>query len=286
MAKTYNTIYMDVRQKLRKAGVEEAQLEARELVCHATGKTREEFFRSMQLYAAYGVEQAVNELVQRRLSGEPLAYILGHWSFYGLDLLVDSNVLIPRPDTEIIAERAIEIARGSGEHARVLDLCCGTGCIGLSVAKYAKNCRVVLADVSPDALAVARKNVIYTGLGGQTTTVQANALEHPTEMLWDFNLIVCNPPYIRSADMAALDPSVREFEPHLALDGGEDGLIFYRRVAENWRKAMRSTCILLFEVGYDQADAVERILAENGYRNIRRHMDAFGIWRGVEGSVM
>ncbi len=286
MAKTYNTLYMDVRHRLRKAGVEEAQLEARELVCFAAGKSREELFRSMQLYAGSATEAAVNALVERRLNGEPLAYILGHWDFYGMDLLVTPDVLIPRPDTEAVAERAIEIAKGSGDHARVLDLCCGTGCIGLAVAKYARNCRVVLADVSDDALAVARKNMIRTGLSSQITTFHANALEAPPEMIWDFNLIVCNPPYIRSADMLTLDRSVRDYEPSLALDGGEDGLEFYRRVAANWRKAMRSTCILLFEVGYDQADDVEHILAENGYRNIKRHKDAFGVWRAVEGSVM
>ncbi len=286
MAKTYNTIYMDLRQALRRAGVEQAQLEARELICYVTGKSREEFYRSMQLYVISETEQKINELAQRRLKGEPLAYILGHWEFYGMDLLVTPDVLIPRPDTEIIAERAIEIARGSGEHARVLDLCCGTGCIGLAVAKHAPNCRVVLADISEDALAVARKNLTRTHLGRQITTFRADALQQPPEMIWDFNLIVCNPPYIRSADMAGLDASVRDYEPALALDGGADGLEFYRKVAANWRSAMRSTCILLFEVGYDQADDVERILAENGYRNIRRHKDAFGVWRGVEGSVM
>lgn len=286
MAKTYNTLFMDVRQRLRKARIEEAQLEARELVCFATGKSREELFRSMQLYAASEAERTLDSLLQRRLSGEPLAYILGHWDFYGIDLLVTPSTLIPRPDTEIIAERAIEIARGSGVHTRVLDLCCGTGCIGLAVAKHVPSCRVVLADLSEDALNVARKNITRTGLGGQITTFQADALKPPPEMIWDFNLIICNPPYIRSADIPELDPSVRDYEPHLALDGGTDGLDFYRQVARNWRKAMRSTCILLFEVGYDQAADVERILAQNGYRNIRRHQDAFGVWRGVEGSVM
>lgn len=286
MAKTYNTLYMDLRQRLRRAGVEEAQLEARELVCYATGKSREEFFRSMQLYASSEVEAAIEALLQRRLSGEPLAYILGHWDFYGMDLLVNPAVLIPRPDTEIIAERAIAIAKGSGEHARVLDLCCGSGCIGLAVARHAPNCRVVLADASEDALRVARQNVHRTGFGGQITSFCADALADPPQMIWDFNLIVCNPPYIPTGELAGLDTSVRSYEPRMALDGGEDGLKFYRSVAARWRKAMRSTCILLFEVGYDQADAVEAILAENGYRNIRRHKDAFGVWRGVEGSVM
>lgn len=286
MAKTYNSLYLDLRRALRSVGVEEAQLEARELICHVTGKTREEFFRSMQLYVVSDTEKEINALAQRRLAGEPLAYILGKWDFYGMELTVNSSVLIPRPDTEIIAQRAIEIARGSGEHCRVLDLCCGTGCIGLAVAKHAPNCRVVLSDISEEALSVARENVRKTQLSRQITVFRSDALEKPPAMIWDFNLIVCNPPYVRSEDMMMLDPSVRDFEPALALDGGPDGLEYYRKIAANWRSAMRSTCILLFEVGDDQADDVEKILSENGYRSIRRHKDAFGHWRGVEGSVM
>lgn len=289
MAKTYNTIYLDTRQKLVKAGVDrqDAQLEAKELVCFGSGKSARDFPSFARFYASYETEQAIEAVVQRRLAGEPLAYILGEWDFYGLKgLLVNKDVLIPRPETEMIAERAIEIARGSGEHARVLDLCCGSGCIGLAVAKNAPNCRVVLADISDDALAVARQNMNRTGLRGQITAFHADALSDPPSLIWDFNLIVCNPPYIRSADMETLDVSVRNYEPTLALDGGEDGLIFYRQIAKNWRKAMRSTCILLFEVGYDQADDVADILAKNGYRNIKKHKDVFGVWRAVEGSVM
>lgn len=286
MAKTYNTLYLDLRRALRAMGVEEAQLEARELICHVTGKSREEFFRSMQLYVVSDTEKEIESLARRRLAGEPLAYILGKWDFYGMELTVNPSVLIPRPDTEIIAQRAIEIARGSGDHCRVLDLCCGTGCIGLAVAKHAPNCRVVLSDISEEALAVARQNVRSSQLSRQITVFRADALEKPPAMIWDFNLIVCNPPYVRSEDMLMLAPSVRDFEPALALDGGPDGLKYYRTIAANWRGAMRSTCILLFEVGDDQADDVEKILSENGYRSIRRHKDAFGHWRGVEGSVM
>lgn len=286
MAKTYNTVYMDLRRALRRAGVEEAQLEARELICHVTGKSREDFYRSMQLYVISETEEKINQLAERRLEGEPLAYILGKWDFYGMELTVNPTVLIPRPDTEIIAQRAIEIARSTGAHTRVLDLCCGSGCIGMAVAKHAPNCRVVLADISEDVLTVARRNVTANRLGGQITTFRADALTQPPEMIWDFNLIVCNPPYIPTEDLNFLDPSVREYEPMLALDGGEDGLKFYRQIAANWRGAMRSTCILLFEVGDGQVDDVEKILSQNGYRSIRRHKDAFGNWRGVEGSVM
>lgn len=285
MLKTYNTLYLDTRQRLRLAGVEAAQLEAKELVCFASGKSREEFYAGLRLYAAPQVEERLGELVQRRLQGEPLAYILGEWDFMGLNLMITPDVLIPRSDTETVAQRAVEIARASGEHARVLDLCCGSGCIGLAVAKNSKNCRVVLADVSDKALDVARKNTIRTGLSGQTTTFWADARMAPPRLIWDFNLIVCNPPYIRSGDLAGLDRSVRDFEPHLALDGGEDGLDFYRSVAGQWKTAMRSACVLLFEVGYDQADDVLEILSENGYRNLKKHKDWNGVFRAVEGTV-
>ncbi len=129
MAKTYNDLYLDLRQRLRKAGVEAAQLEARELICHAAGKSQEEFLKDSRLYAPSPVEEQLELDVQRRLAGEPVAYIIGEWNFYGLPLTVTPAVLIPRPDTEIIAARAIELAKGAGAQGRVLDLCTGSGCI-------------------------------------------------------------------------------------------------------------------------------------------------------------
>ncbi|NCB64132.1 MAG: peptide chain release factor N(5)-glutamine methyltransferase, partial [Clostridia bacterium] len=148
MATTYNNLYLDIRQRLRAVGVEAAQLEAREIVCYAADKTREQFFRDMSLYASEAVERRVADLVRRRLDGEPVAYIIGEWEFYGLPLDISRDVLIPRADTEVLAERAIALARAAGEGARVLDLCAGSGCVGLAVADHAPKCRAVLADVS------------------------------------------------------------------------------------------------------------------------------------------
>lgn len=148
MATTYNNLYLDIRRKLKAAGVESAQLEARELMCYAADKTREQFVRDMPLYVADQVEKRVRELVDRRLAGEPVAYIIGEWEFYGLPLDISRDVLIPRIDTELLAERGILLARAAGEGARVLDLCAGSGCVGLAVAANVPQCRVVLADVS------------------------------------------------------------------------------------------------------------------------------------------
>jgi release factor glutamine methyltransferase len=285
MATTYNNLYLDIRKRLRKAGVEAAQLEARELVCYASDKSREQFYRDMSLYAPTSVERRVEELMTRRLAGEPVAYLIGEWEFYGLPLDISRDVLIPRADTEVLAARAIELARGAGEGARVLDLCAGSGCIGLAVAANAPNCRVVLADVSEAALQMCKRNVRRNELNARVTCVLADAKEAPTPALWDFDVIACNPPYIPTGDLAGLDRSVRDYEPFLALDGGEDGLDFYRVLAAKWGKALRLGGKLLLEVGAGQASQVELLLAEHGFEEIQTHQDTAGIWRVVEGSA-
>ena len=163
MADTYNNLYLDARRELRKAGVEQAQLEARELLCFAADKTREQFLRDLQLYAADSVCARFCELMERRLAGEPMAYIIGEWEFYGLTLDICRDVLIPRSDTETLVERALEYLNGRNDHVRILDLCAGSGCIGLALAHHYPNSTVVLADWSEDALRVAYELVSFRG---------------------------------------------------------------------------------------------------------------------------
>ena len=283
MATTYNNLYLDTRKRLRTHGVEMAQLEARELVCFAAGKTREQFFRDLPLYASKEVEDRVAELTERRLDGEPVAYIIGEWEFYGLPLDISREVIIPRADTETMAERGILLARAAGEGARVLDLCAGSGCVGLAVAANAPNCRVVLADLSEGALRVCKQNIRRNNLNARVTCVQADALAPPAASLWDFDIIACNPPYIPHKELPGLDASVKDYEPWGALDGGLDGLDFYRAISANWGTALRLGGTLIFEVGMGQAPDVEQIMAQNGFENIVTHQDARGVWRVVEG---
>ncbi|NCB63812.1 MAG: peptide chain release factor N(5)-glutamine methyltransferase, partial [Clostridia bacterium] len=146
-------------------------------------------------------------------------------------------------------------------------------------------CRAVLADVSEAALKVCKQNVRRNNLNARVTCVLADAMEPPASNLWDFDVIACNPPYIPAGEIPGLDISVRDYEPHLALDGGEDGLDFYRMVAAKWGNALRLGGSLVFEVGISQASDVERILAENGFVNIASYQDTQGIWRVVEGVV-
>ena len=283
MATTYNNLYLDLRAELKRAGDEEATQSARELVCSAAGKTREEFVRDGSLYASPEVEKAARKLVQRHLAGEPVAYLIGEWEFYGLPLDISPAVLIPRPDTEVLATKLIDAARGAGS-CRILDLCAGSGCIGLAAAANLPNARVLLGELDDEALKICRQNIRRSNLTGRMTSMKLDAREKPTRSLGEFNFLVSNPPYIPSADIDTLDVSVREHEPRLALDGGEDGLDFYRAICEKWRDALAPEGMLFFEVGIGQADQVLRIMRSHGFGDIQIVKDLNNIPRVVYGT--
>ena len=284
MAITYNNLYLDIRQQLRKAGIEAATLEARELVCFGTGKSREELARDGGLYASPELERQVRSLVDRHLAGEPVAYLIGEWEFYGLPLDISPDVLIPRPDTEVLAGQAIEYIQTLGE-CRVLDLCAGSGCIGLAVASQVPQARVVLGEYSDAALKVCRQNIRRSGLSGRVVPIQEDAREKPERALGEFQCIVSNPPYIPHDDIAGLDTSVKDYEPHLALDGGEDGLDFYQTISGKWKDALVPGGRLYFEVGIGQADSVLRIMRAQGFGDIQVVKDLHGIPRVVFGTL-
>lgn len=284
MAITYNNLYLDIRQQLRKAGIEAATLEARELVCFGTGKSREDLARDGGLYASPELERQVRSLVDRHLAGEPVAYLIGEWEFYGLPLDISPDVLIPRPDTEVLAGQAIEYIQTLGE-CRVLDLCAGSGCIGLAVASQAPQARVVLGEYSDAALKICRQNIRRNGLTGRVVPMQADAREKPERALGEFQCIVSNPPYIPRTDIETLDASVRDYEPHLALDGGEDGLDFYQTISGKWKEALVPGGRLYFEVGIGQADSVLRIMRAQGFGDIQIVKDLHDIPRVVFGTL-
>ena len=284
MAITYNNLYLDIRQQLRKAGIEAATLEARELVCFGTGKSRDELTRDGGLYASPELERRVRDLVDRHLAGEPVAYLIGEWECYGLPLDISRDVLIPRPDTEVLAGQAIEYIQTLGE-CRVLDLCAGSGCIGLAVASQAPQARVVLGEYSDAALKICRQNIRRNGLTGRVVPMQADAREKPERALGEFQCIVSNPPYIPRADLETLDASVKDYEPHLALDGGEDGLDFYQTISGKWKEALAPGGRLYFEVGIGQADTVLRIMRAQGFGDIQIVKDLHDIPRVVFGTL-
>ena len=285
MAITYNNLYMDIRQTFRSHGIEAATLEARELVCYGSGKSREELARDARLYVPQLVEEKIRELVARHLAGEPVAYLIGEWEFYGLPLDISESVLIPRADTEVLAAQAIEYVK-TLEKARVLDLCAGSGCVGLAIASQVKTCHVVLGEIDEGALRICRQNTRRNALTTQVLPYQMDALAKPPMNLGEFDCIVCNPPYIPDGDIAGLDVSVREYEPLLALRGGADGLDFYRAICDKWRDRLRTGGRLYFEVGIGQADAVLRLMRGVGFGDIQVVPDANAIPRVVFGTLL
>lgn len=284
MATTYNNLYLDIRQQLRQSGVEAATLEARELVCFGVGKSRAELQRDGGLYASPELERQVRELVERRLAGEPVAYLIGEWEFYGLPLDLSNDVLIPRPDTEVLAEQAIEYCGEIGE-CRVLDLCAGSGCIGLAIGAQVPLARVTLGEISDAALKICRQNIRRNGLSGRVVPLRMDAMEKPDKSLGEFQCVVCNPPYIPRGDIDGLDSAVKDYEPRLALDGGEDGLDFYRSISERWRDCLTPGGRLYFEVGIGQADEVLRIMRGQGFGDLQIVKDLHEIPRVVLGTL-
>ena len=280
MATTYNDLYLDIRQQLKKAGIDAATLEARELVCFGTGKTRDELTRDGRLYASPDVESKVRELVDRHLAGEPVAYLIGEWEFYGLPLDITSEVLIPRPDTEVLVDQALEYIKPLGE-CRVLDLCAGSGCIGLAIASQVPQAHVVLGERFDGPLRICRQNIRRNGLSGHVVPMQVDALGVPERALGEFDCIVSNPPYIPRTDIEMLDASVKDYEPHLALCGGDDGLVFYRAIVENFTSALRPCGLLAFEFGEGQGDDICSILQDHGYSILERVQDFGGTERAV-----
>ena len=274
MVKTISELYLDARRVLiTKEEPQMASLMARNLVCHVTGMSQEQVLAKRDMYVNDTVCEQMDGAVQRLMNDEPLPYILGKWEFYGMELIVTPDVLIPRDDTCAVAELAIQQSLFLDSKPRILDLCTGSGCIGLAVASRVKDAKVTLADLSQEALAVAKQNIVLHHLTGRVSCVKANALEEPPAFLGKFDLIVSNPPYITTRDMLELPHSVAGFEPRMALHGGEDGLKFYRSIAKNYAKALKPGGYLCFEFGAEQGDDVCAILEANGYTVLERVKD-------------
>lgn len=284
--KTYGDYFIETRRTLKEAGVEAYSLEARLLVAHAAGKTMEKLAADMNLYPSSAMGEKVRELIDRRLSGEPIAYVTGSWEFYGLPLVVDRSTLIPRMDTEVLVDSALKILRGRSKmDARVLDLCTGSGCIACAIASELPASRVVAADIDPRCVSICRRNVLLNNLSPRVTSIDADALGAPPMLIGSFDMLVSNPPYIASAEIDTLDASVREYEPRKALDGGEDGLRFYREIVRRWKSVIREGGHILFEVGETQSAEVQKLLRLASFKDVEAVKDTAGIERVVIGRV-
>lgn len=281
MVKKYSELYLEARRALKGAYGEQAGNVARQLLSAASGKSAEAIIADCDIYASEAIGQTMQAFTGRALAGEPLAYIIGQWDFAGMTLTVTPDTLIPRDDTMAVTELAIQTALHLCSEPRILDLCTGTGCIGLAVARRVKDARVVLGDVSPAAVRVAKKNVQDLHLGGRVTCLNLDVRKPAAAFLGRFDLIVANPPYVTDAEMDELPPGVADYEPHLALRGGADGLELYRAILENYSGALNPGGFLCFEFGMGQEDAVCALLCAHEYEIVTTRKDLRNVVRAV-----
>ncbi len=257
---------IDAEKRLRDVGIEEARLESRILAETFLGipMSRSVFMRGDELEGVDGYGEFVSAL-EKRLTRYPLQYILGEWEFCGLKIKLNESCLIPRPDTELIVDAACgEIERmGGRDEYRCLDLCTGSGCIAAAVMSRTENTHFTLVDISRGALDMARENMNALGFGGRADYIEADVLKEIYHGNETFDIITANPPYIRAENMPSLEPELSA-EPYEALSDGGDGLSFYRAILKLYADRLTESGAIVFEYGYDQAEAVSALVGDCG----------------------
>ncbi len=272
--------YNDCKRQLQAAGIEDYVFEAKCIIRHITGYTNAQILTKYTQPLNEFQQNNLTAIVKQRLIRYPLQYIIGKWNFFGREFFVGPGVLIPRSDTETLIDVCLDSIKDN-PNAQVLDLCAGTGCIGITIKGECPETHVTLVEKFDEALSFTNKNAKYNNL--DVKIIQGDVLKtEGADGLYD--LIVSNPPYITDDDMKELQPEVK-FEPATALEGGSDGLIFYRHIAKEYKKHLSSNGTLAFEVGINQAEQVAKILSENGYENISTRKDYCEIDRVVFGTV-
>lgn len=270
--------FLQLRQQLSNMGVEQAELEARELIACASGMDAHHTLKWKNMVLTPEIEQRIEAFRQRRQQQEPLAYILGEWDFYGNRFCVTPDVLIPRGDTEWLCDAAVQAAKAM-KKPKILDLCCGSGCIGISIALAVPEAQVTLIDCSQAALAVTRRNAAYYELTEPRLTIQQGDALQPDNVDGIFDIVVSNPPYITAQEMAELDDSVDAYEPHLALYGGIDGLDFYRAMAQQPAFQLNEGGKLFAECGWKQGQQITELFRAAGWKQVHLRCDLAGIPR-------
>lgn len=276
---TLRNLYREGIESLEKAGIQEAKLDAWYLLEYETGTSRAMFFADPDKVIEEEKAERYRKDIKTRAERIPLQHITGEQEFMGLNFKVNEHVLIPRQDTETLVEEALKKIRTD---MQILDMCTGSGCILESILKFAERKGVHLTgtgcDISEEALKVAKEN--DSRLQTNAVFVQSNLFEHITET---YDMIVSNPPYIRTEEISRLEEEVKLHDPWIALDGKEDGLYFYRLIVKESVKHMKKGGYLLFEIGFDQGKAVSELMKEEGYEEIRVKKDLAGLDRVVMG---
>lgn len=268
----------------RSRGLDSPRLDAELLLCETLGVDRIKLIVESKRPLEKEELTRFKTLIQRRRSAEPIAYVLGEREFYGLPFKVDARVLVPRPDTETLVETALRRTQARDQFGVALDLCTGSGCVAIAFAKQRPTWRVLATDLSQPALEVAQLNAERLGACFGLQFLQSNLFEAlPKEQR--YSLITANPPYIPSGDIPELQKDIKDFEPHLALDGGADGLDLVRRIVIEAKPFLGPGGILAMEIGYNQSDRVAALMLDAGYEDVVRDSDYGGIERVVSGQL-
>ncbi|WP_026660706.1 peptide chain release factor N(5)-glutamine methyltransferase [Butyrivibrio sp. AC2005] len=287
----YALLFKEGEEKLNNAGISEASLDARLLLEHVCGTDHNTLLSHGDMDVEDGKVSAYREMIGKRMERIPVAYIIGSCEFMGIDFDVTSDVLIPNQDTETLSEEALRYIH---DGMNMLDLCTGSGCIALSILKYTNDTRAVGTDLSEKALLIAEKNAARLGMSERFKAVKADIFPDKEELskIFEsedntsdikFDIIVSNPPYIPTAVIETLEPEVKTYEPYMALDGSEDGLLFYRRIIPGAKELLYKSGYLLLEIGYDQGPAVKELMEQNGYKDVQVIKDLGGNDRVVSG---
>lgn len=278
---TYRECYEQGCRTLQAAGIEEAALDARLLLEAVCGTDRNDLLVHGEQPVAPEAEEKYLNWIRQRAEHIPLQQLTGEQDFMGLTFNVNEHVLIPRQDTEILVE---EVLKELHDGMRVLDMCTGSGCILLSLLHYSNDCEGLGVDLSAEALEVAGRNVLKVLTPEKAEHAHFLQSDLFEKVEGKFEIIVSNPPYIASAEVEKLMPEVRDHEPRMALDGTEDGLYFYRRIIEEAGKHLVSSGMLFFEIGYDQGQAVSKLMRTEGYCEVQVVQDYAGLDRVVLGT--
>lgn len=283
MCRTYQGVYREAVEYLAAAGIEEASLDARLLLEHVCGTDRNTLLAHGEREVTEAEYEKYSHLIAERVRHVPLQHLTGEQEFMGLTFTVNNKVLVPRQDTEVLVE---EVMRNLHDGMRILDMCTGSGCILLSLLQYSNDCAGVGVDLSAEALTVAGEN--YRRLQETRPEMKASFIESDlfanVRKEERYEIIVSNPPYIRTDVIDTLMPEVREHEPLMALDGRADGLYFYREITGQAKEYLQSGGMLFYEIGYDQAEDVCRIMEKEGFREVEVVKDFAGLDRVVYGS--
>lgn len=269
-------VYQDIKNTLC-SQFEEGEFEARELLRTVLGVSDTDLYLGREVEIPFQKMERLEQLVSARLRHEPLQYLLGEWDFYGRTFVVGQGVLIPRADTEPLAEVCLAFLKGKTS-PRVLDICTGTGCLAITIAAERQDAEVWAIEKSPDAWGYfCRNNSRY---GNRVHGILGDALEDLSDLPERFDLILSNPPYLTAAEMRELQPEVAR-EPEMALDGGEDGLDFYRALTSRYHCRLNPGGMLAYEIGMGQQEQVSEILNKSGLNFICQTPDLHGIIRVV-----